>query len=140
MLFVACNKSEPIDEPGGVDSPAPPFLDILGHVTNESGQPLLGIRMEAVFEKPEDWYGYASPTYTNTDGEYWTMYEYWGIEFEWEPIKRYPDEITIAATDTSGVYAPQSQIFPVEVRRRYQGMNIYDGHVNADFVLSLKQD
>ena len=133
-LLSGCKENSPIEPP------APPFLNIYGHVTDESGQPLPAIQITVADEGLTDWENINTPTYTDLKGEHNSYHSYIGSDGE---VKEWPDEIMIIAADTTGVYKPQSLTAAVEVRKRYSGDSIqwskyYDGYVSADFVLKKK--
>lgn len=103
---------------------------ISGKVTNTSSKPLQGIHV-AVFgvREPEEkdiiTYNYAI---TDTAGQY-TIIRYRGREM--------PTEVTVVATDSTGVYEEQVIFAPVTYDKEYQyGYEPYNAFVNADFVLS----
>ena len=123
---VGCSKRDTYE-------PIPPGLPrmiISGKVTNTSSEPLEGIYV-AVFgvrepdEKDIITYNYAI---TDTAGQY-TIIRYRGREL--------PTEVTVVATDSTGVYQEQVIFAPVTYDIGYQyGYEQYNAFVNADFVLS----
>ena len=123
---VGCSKRDTYE-------PIPPGLPrmiISGKVTNTSSEPLQGIYV-AVFgvrepdEKDIITYNYAI---TDTAGQY-TIIRYRGREL--------PTEVTVVATDSTGVYQEQVIFAPVTYDIGYQyGYEQYNAFVNADFVLS----
>ena len=111
-------------------SPGLPRMIISGKVTNTSSEPLEGIYV-AVFgvREPEEkdiiTYNYAI---TDTAGQY-TIIRYRGREL--------PTEVTVVATDSTGVYQEQVIFAPVTYDKEYRYSNEpYNAFVNADFVLS----
>ena len=107
-----------------------PRMIISGKVTNTSSEPLPGIYV-AVFgvREPEEkdiiTYNYAI---TDTAGQY-TIIRYRGREM--------PTEVTVVATDSTGVYQEQVIFAPVTYDKEYRYSNEpYNAFVNADFVLS----
>jgi len=123
---VGCSKRntyEPIP-------PGLPRMIISGTVTNTSSEPLEGIYV-SVFgvrepdEKDIITYNYAI---TDTAGQY-TIIRYRGREL--------PTEVTVVATDSTGVYQEQVIFAPVTYDKEYRsGNEPYNAFVNADFVLS----
>jgi len=123
---VGCSKRDTYE-------PIPPGLPrmiISGTVTNTSSEPLEGIYV-SVFgvrepdEKDIITYNYAI---TDTAGQY-TIIRYRGREL--------PTEVTVVATDSTGVYQEQVIFAPVTYDKEYRsGNEPYNAFVNADFVLS----
>ena len=123
---VGCSKRDTYE-------PIPPGLPrmiISGTVTNTSSEPLEGIYV-SVFgvrepdEKDIITYNYAI---TDTAGQY-TIIRYRGREM--------PTEVTVVATDSTGVYEEQVIFAPVTYDKEYRYSNEpYNAFVNADFVLS----
>ena len=107
-----------------------PRMIISGKVTNTSSEPLEGIYV-SVFgvREPEEkdiiTYNYAI---TDTAGQY-TIIRYRGREM--------PTEVTVVATDSTGVYEEQVIFAPVTYDKEYRYSNEpYNAFVKADFVLS----
>lgn len=123
---VGCSKRDTYE-------PIPPGLPrmiISGTVTNTSSEPLEGIYV-SVFDvrEPDEkdiiTYNYAI---TDTAGQY-TIIRYRGREL--------PTEVTVVATDSTGVYQEQVIFAPVTYDKEYRsGNEPYNAFVNADFVLS----
>ena len=124
--FVGCSQRDTYE-------PIPPGLPrmiISGTVTNTSSEPLQGIHV-AVFgvREPEEkdiiTYNYAI---TDTAGQY-TIIRYRGREM--------PTEVTVVATDSTGVYQEQILFAPISYDTAYvYGNELFNAFVNADFVLS----
>ena len=123
---VGCSKRDTYE-------PIPPGLPrmiISGKVTNTSSEPLQGIHV-AVFgvrepdEKDIITYNYAI---TDTAGQY-TIIRYRGREL--------PTEVTVVATDSTGLYQEQIIFAPITYDTVYiYGNEPYNAYVKADFVLS----
>ena len=123
---VGCSKRDTYE-------PIPPGLPrmiISGKVTDTSSEPLQGIYV-AVFgvrepdEKDIITYNYAI---TDTAGQY-TIIRYRGREM--------PTEVTVVATDSTGVYQEQIIFAPVTYDKESRsGYEPYNAFVKADFVLS----
>ena len=123
---VGCSKRDTYE-------PIPPGLPrmiISGTVTNTSSEPLEGIHVSVFGVREPDeidiiTYNYAI---TDTAGQY-TIIRYRGREM--------PTEVTVVATDSTGVYQEQVIFAPVTYDTEYRyGNEPYNAFVNADFVLS----
>lgn len=127
LVSVSCNKS-PIEENGVVHAAE----WITGYVTNEKGNALEGIRVEAYLDEQMTipyLYEGGKVVYTNENGEYTFIQA-----STWSKIQEHSyKDVFVVVSDTSGIYAPQMQ----------KGQIIYDelsgvGNGFLDFVLYLK--
>ena len=136
VVFVGCKEKQ-------VVLPAPPYLHITGIVTDETNQPLSSIQVTIelpeifIQNMQENVYTY----YTEANGQYNT-----GCLFSHSAFARsevsWPEEISVSAKDTSGVYETQRITVPVESYARYSDgkwSNIIDAKANADFVMHKKE-
>lgn len=123
----------------------PTYLYIDGVVTNEDGTPLNAIQISidtanfAIILKPENMWTQEGLGISNQEGKYSLSYMYNGVfrlSYEW------PAEITLTATDTTGIYATQTQKFSIKEHSRAEyDPDQYlttDGIVKADFVMKKK--
>lgn len=158
VLFGACHPIEP--EYRHTDGP---LMLIGGSITNEEGQPVDSIYVSVdtaacdfsydVWWREQWWnvslwnkpLGNDEPTwdianrkdYSDKDGKYGLLYIFHlGIKL---PYNEWPTELTLIATDSTGVYETQSQTFPVDVHLYYpdDSTEVY-GIVKADFVMKKK--
>lgn len=111
-----------------------PRMVVKGKVTNTADEPLQGIYVAiyGVREPSEPdvlSYNYAL---TNTTGDY-TIVRYRGREL--------PTEVTVVATDSTGVYEEQVLFAPVtyDTISTRTGKEPYNAFVTADFILVLKE-
>ena len=123
---VGCSKRDTYE-------PIPPGLPrmiISGTVTNTSSEPLEGIYVSVFGVREPDvkdiiTYNYAI---TETAGQY-TIIRYRGREL--------PTEVTVVATDSTGLYQEQIIFAPIKYDTVYiYGNEPYNAYVKADFVLS----
>lgn len=116
------NKLDPPEGDQGI-----PRLVVTGMVTNTSGQAVQGIYVAIFGVRAADEPDVLSYNYALTDkeGDY-TIVRYRGREF--------PKEVTVVATDSTGVYEEQLLFAPVT----YDTINgqPFNGFVTADFVLN----
>lgn len=126
--LISCSpmQGDKIDPPEG-DQTGIPRLVVTGTVTNTSGQAVQGIYVAIFGVRAADEPDVLSYNYALTDkeGDY-TIVRYRGREF--------PKEVTVVATDSTGVYEEQLLFAPVT----YDTINgqPFNGFVTADFVLN----
>ena len=127
ICSIGCSIKEAGMEPM---SPGLPRMIISGTVTNTSSEPLQGIYV-SVFgvrepnEKDIITYNYAI---TDTAGQY-TIIRYRGREM--------PTEVTVVATDSTGVYQEQVIFAQITYDTMYvYGNEPFNAFVKADFILS----
>ena len=136
VIHIGCSKKESVDNltasPDAWEyNPGLPRLIVSGSVSNTDGQALEGIYV-AVYgvrehnEKPLISYNYAI---TDTAGQY-TIIRYRGREM--------PMEVSLVATDSTGVYKEQTVYAPVtyDTIRTAKGEEPYNAFVTADFILT----
>lgn len=111
-----------------------PRLVVKGTVTNTADEPLQGIYVAIYGVREADEPDVLSYNYALTDktGNY-TIVRYRGRE--------YPTEITVVATDSTGVYEEQLLFVPVtyDTISTRTGKEPYNAFVTADFILVLKE-
>ena len=126
--LISCSsmKENNIDPTYG-DQTGIPRLLVTGTVTNTSGQAVQGIYVAIFGVRAADEPDVLSYNYALTDkeGDY-TIVRYRGREF--------PTEVTVVATDSTGIYEEQLLFAPVT----YDTINgqPFNGFVTADFVLN----
>ena len=137
VIHIGCSKKESVDDLDTASheeweyNPGLPRLIVSGSVSNTDGQALEGIYV-AVYgvrehnEKPLISYNYAI---TDTAGQY-TIIRYRGREM--------PMEVSLVATDSTGVYKEQTVYAPVtyDTIRSSKGEEPYNAFVSADFILT----
>lgn len=136
VIHIGCSKKESVDDLSTApdaweNNPGLPRLIVSGSVSNTDGQALEGIYV-AVYgvrehnEKPLISYNYAI---TDTAGQY-TIIRYRGREM--------PMEVSLVATDSTGVYKEQTVYAPVtyDTIRTAKGEEPYNAFVTADFILT----
>lgn len=130
FFFSACSPASDISGPDNYLGA--PRLIVEGKVSNTSGEALPGIYVSIygvreANEKDILFYNYAV---TDTAGQY-TIIRYRGRE--------QPAEVTVVATDSTGIYQEQTIFAPVVYRKEWSYITNsevpYDGIVTADFVL-----
>lgn len=134
VVFTGC-ENKPIVHP------APPHLSVVGTITDAEDRPLESVQVTIFL--PEvfrlDYYDQETYIcYTDTNGQYnsGTLY-CMAIEMD----SSWPEEITVSAKDTSGVYEEQTITVPIESYARYQDgswKSYIDAKAQADFVLQKK--
>lgn len=140
MLCVACENKQ-IDGDSSV-APAPAQFVVMGSVTDDAKQPIRTIKITVNDPKvsSEVWsFYYADLCYSDKEGNFGfpiaSKYD------RWEDVE-FPEELTLTAKDTAGIYETQTKTFSVEVRHRYpessQWHIVRDGYVQADFVMKKK--
>ena len=137
VIHIGCSKKESVDDLDTASLeeweyiPGLPRLIVSGSVSNTDGQALEGIYV-AVYgvreqnEMPLISYNYAV---TDTAGQY-TIIRYRGREM--------PMEVSLVATDLTGVYKEQTVYAPVtyDTIRTAKGEEPYNAFVTADFILT----
>ena len=127
--LISCSsmKENNFDPTEGGDQTGIPRLVVTGTVTNTAGQALQGIYVAIFGVRAADEQDVLSYNYALTDkeGDY-TIVRYRGREF--------PTEVTVVATDSTGVYEEQLRFATVT----YDTINgqPFNGFVTADFVLN----
>ena len=131
--FVSCEQKNDVP-------PAPPYLSVVGTITDSENHPLnsiqVTVQLPEIFkaEYENDRY----ECYTEDNGQYMTgELSCWAIERG----QSWPETITVSAEDTSGVYANQTLTVSVESYPRYadeKWKNYIDAKAQADFVLIKK--
>ena len=138
IAIVGCKKK---DEPTTSCMPCPPYLSVHGTITNEEGLSLDSIQV--TLQKEDAWWWSNCIEYTNEIG----TYEYFNATsssgFLYGIIEEFPAEVTVIATDTTGVYETQKQTCTVVERIRYpenpDWRHMYiDGIATANFVMKRK--
>lgn len=130
LVFSGCSKGsyDPADPPFA-NSGAPRMV-ISGSVTNSSHQALQGIYVSVPGVRESDESDILTYNYAITDsaGQY-TIIRYRGREL--------PTEVTVVATDSSGLYQEQYIFAPVTYDSIFtsSGRTPYNAYVKADFVL-----
>ena len=89
---------------------------------------------------PTEWdFYYADLCNTDKEGQF--GFPIASKSSRWDEVE-FPEELTLTAKDTAGIYETQTKTFSVAVRHRYpessQWHIVRDGHVQADFVLKKK--
>ena len=143
MIIALCAMSFVSCDPNTGCPPPRSYLKISGFVRNETGEPLNSIRISVdsatLYNIDKPLWEYQGDEYTYSNGEYGLTYStLYGDNL---PAEKWPREVIITATDTSGIYETQSQPCPVSVRaRNYKDKSIerLDGYVTADFVMKKK--
>lgn len=137
VIHIGCSKKESVDDLISASpdeweyNPGLPRLIVSGSVSNTDGQALEGIYV-AVYgvrernEMPLISYNYAV---TDTAGQY-TIIRYRGREM--------PMEVSLVATDSTGVYKEQTVYAPVRYDTIFspKGKEPYNAFVTADFILT----
>lgn len=132
--LIGCSSKEGNYDPSIPDiANGAPRLVVKGTVTNTADEPLQGIYVAIYGVREADEPDVLSYNYALTDktGNY-TIVRYRGRE--------YPTEVTVVATDSTGVYEEQLLFAPVtyDTIKTYYGNQPYNALVTADFVLELR--
>ncbi len=138
--LISCENKQTGGDP--TVAPAPSQFVVMGSVTDDANQPIRSIKITVNDPKvsSEVWsFYYADLCYSDKEGNFGfpiaSKYD------RWEDVE-FPEELTLTAKDTAGIYETQTKTFSVEVRHRYpEGTQWYvvrDGHVHADFMLKKK--
>lgn len=120
--FAGCERG-PEDEMTGS-----PRLVVRGYVSNEVNEPLANIRVAVYGVREADEPDIITYNYAITDTA--GMYEI--IRYRNRDL---PQEVTVIATDSAGVYSEQEQQVGVVYDTGMEG-TAYNGYVTADFILS----
>ena len=120
--FAGCERG-PEDEMTGS-----PRLVVRGYVSNEANEPLANIRVAVYGVREADEPDIITYNYAITDTA--GMYEI--IRYRNRDL---PQEVTVIATDSAGVYSEQEQQVGVVYDTGMEG-TAYNGYVTADFILS----
>ena len=134
MIFKGCKK-----DPDSIEPPGPPNLNIVGTITGETSQPIESIlvTIDSLNLDMDKWTNYYVQEYSDKEGKCVFAYEYKWAVYDIE----FPSAVILSAKDTSGIYEPQTKIFPVERVKRVinlMSLTVYDGYVTADFALQKK--
>lgn len=133
-LYAGCSKHNGYPSPNengyGNSITVSPRLIINGLVTDTSGEPIEGIYVAVLNVREENEPDILTYNYSVTDsvGQY-TIIRYRGRE--------YPTEITVVATDSTGLYPEQYMFAPVT----YDSISVkgvktpFNGYATADFKL-----
>ena len=132
VCLIGCRKGDPYiadpDDPAGKGAPR---LIISGRVTDTANVALPGIYISVPGVREPNERDVLSYNYAITDsaGQY-TIIRYRGREL--------PVEVTVVATDSTGLYREQQRFVPVtyDTVRTAAGYTRYNAYVKADFVLS----
>ena len=134
--LVSCENKEPNDL---TVAPSPSQFIVMGSVVDDANQPIPSIKISLDDPKvsSEEWsYYYANLCYSDKEGYF--SFPIASNTSSWSEVE-FPEELTLTAKDTAGIYETQTKTFTVEVLHRYpEGTQWYivrDGHVQADFVL-----
>lgn len=140
LSLVACEHKQTEGDP--TVAPAPSQFTITGSVTDDMNQPLPSIKITVNDPKvtPSEWNLYYSDLcYSDKEGQF--GFQIASKNDRWDEVE-FPEELTLTAKDTAGIYETQTKTFSVAVRHRYpessQWHIVRDGHVQADFVLKKK--
>ena len=136
LVLIGCSAHEAGDfQP--VDYAAPRMI-ISGHVTNSVHEPLPGIYVSVPSVREPNERDILSYNYAITDnaGQY-TIIRYRGREL--------PTEVTVVATDSTGLYSSQYIFAPVTYDsiqtylsvEPYRAITPFNAYVEADFVLTI---
>lgn len=136
LVFIGCSAYEAGDfQP--TDYAAPRMI-ISGHVTNSVHEPLPGIYVSVPSVREPNERDILSYNYAITDnaGQY-TIIRYRGREL--------PTEVTVVATDSTGLYSSQYIFAPVTYDsiqtylsvEPYRAFKPFNAYVEADFVLTI---
>ena len=141
--MVSCRpEKDPESGTGSVVPPREPYIDVRGHVMNEEGQFLKGIK---VILDPTDFKSlpvnhdsacYISYTYEEGNYEVGTSHDFL-TEVTW------PEQVTVTAQDTAGIYETQTKTVPVEFQQGYtpltkEWVDSLCANAEIDFILKQK--
>lgn len=130
--IVGCSKTNHASDPDNWNTgPSTPRLIVQGTVTNTANEPLQGISIAIFGVRLPDERDILSYNYALTDsaGRYFIS-RYRGRDI--------PTEVTVVATDSSGVYQEQLRFATATYDSIYMpgGWQICNAYATADFVLS----
>ena len=138
IAIVGCKKK---DEPTTSCMPFAPYLSVDGVVTNEDGLPLDSIQI--TLQKEDAWWWSNRAIYTNEIGayDYMESTHQKGVDYFYGTVD-WPSEVTVIATDTTGVYETQIKTCPIVETMRYPEdttLHMYiDGLATVNFVMKKK--
>ena len=137
LVLIGCSAYESY-EAQPTDYSAAPRMIISGHVTNSVNEPLHGIYVSVPSVREPNERDILSYNYAITDsaGQY-TIIRYRGREL--------PTEVTVVATDSTGIYSSQYIFAPVTYDsiqtylsvEPYRAITPFNAFVEADFVLTI---
>lgn len=137
LAFIGCSANNAFSDVQPEDYAAPRMV-ISGHVTNSVNEPLPGIYVSVPSVREPNERDILSYNYAITDsaGQY-TIIRYRGREL--------PTEVTVVATDSTGIYSSQYIFAPVNYDsiqtylsvEPYRAITPFNAFVEADFVLTI---
>ena len=136
LCLIGCSMKDgpSIADPGDPAGKGAPRMIISGRVTDTANVALPGIYISVPGVREPNEREILSYNYAITDsaGQY-TIIRYRGREL--------PVEVTVVATDSTGLYQEQQRFVPVayDTIRTVAGYTRYNAYVKADFVLSQEK-